>query len=731
VALCSVGLLLGSYWLAHRLFTPRPQPVTAAQALARARASFASRAPLALPRFGVSGTVRDTDAQPIAGASVCAACANCEGTTAPPSPCTQSDAQGRYALDRLAPGGYFVTASAPGFLPGSPSGGRPIFVEDAARGALDIALARGGAELAGVVLDATGGPVSHAHVRAIRMARARIALDAYSDDLGRFAFHVSDGPLLLVADADGYAPARASYVAPNTAAKLVLVPGATIAGDVVTAEDGAPVPGVTVHAIPAFAHGAGLSQTAQSDARGRFAIQRLEPGAYTLIARADHFVGDHAQPIALDLGETAEVRVALSAATEVTGRVVADDGAAPCRQGFVTLGAPDPTLPLPDAIDQAGRPFAAPEGVGPGPHQFAQIEADGSVRFPGVPSGYYFVTVQCVGHVLRAGPRVIHVAHEAAISDLRWDVAAGATLAIAVVDASRQPVPGARVEVRWPAFEDGRPVPNVPVVADAAGRVEIPGVLPGRYEVQAQGGPEAAEPVIAEVRRAGKTEVTLALRGAGAIEVELKTERGEAVEDMRLVALRVARDGAAADAGAALSPVDAGVTPLGGGRYRIGPLVEGRYVVRAEDGVSPPVQSGDGTRSFVQLGARGVARVSLRVSRGGAIRGRVIDEHGDPLPDVWVGARQAQDATPSLLAASSRFGGGAQRVLTDTEGAFAIDGLAAQDVQYTLHARSAHGGTARREGVRAGETVELTLATAPAPELQASTAPEQEVGFGR
>lgn len=114
-------------------------------------------------------------------------------------------------LAGLPAGGYFIAASAPGHAPASAQGGEPIYLAASAdRTGVNIALARGGARVRGSVVDATGGPIARARVRALRLTPPRLSLDLESDAQGRFEVWVEPGYIELSAEAEGYARARAS-----------------------------------------------------------------------------------------------------------------------------------------------------------------------------------------------------------------------------------------------------------------------------------------------------------------------------------------------------------------------------------------------------------------------------------------------------------------------------------------------------------------------------------------
>ena len=119
---------------------------------------------------------------------MCGACVSCEASTAGAAPCIESDGDGNYFLAGLAQRAYYVHASAEGYLPGTANGGEPVVVAAGTVEHVDVELPAGGALLTGTVLDATGGPIAGAHVRAVRALPPILAIDTSADADGRFRF---------------------------------------------------------------------------------------------------------------------------------------------------------------------------------------------------------------------------------------------------------------------------------------------------------------------------------------------------------------------------------------------------------------------------------------------------------------------------------------------------------------------------------------------------------------
>ena len=694
-AAACVVLLFG--WFALR----GQAPSTARRSEVERRAAAATRAAFHVARAAapsvaaLSGRIGATDGSAVGGALVCAACAGCDAIGAKPSPCVRSGGDGLYVFATLPEGTYYVQASADGFAPGTAQGGRALSITaPSARDGVDIVLARGGAQLQGVVHDATGGTVAHARVRAVRLSPPQFSFDTESDEAGRFALAVGEGALLLTAEAEDYAPYRGNHVAPSRDANLVLTPAGRVRGVVVAAADGAPLPGIEVRALPSRARNAPLFASAVSDERGQFALEGLEPGSFALSARGGRWFGELPQSIDLGLGEQrSDIVIEVAAAAEVQGRVLGERGE-PCEQGFVGLRAR--AAGLPDGRDaQAQRAYLGIE-------QVAHIQPDGSVRFEGVQAGDYGVTVRCIGRLLRAGPRTLVVGADS-IAGLTWTVADATTLAVRIVDDRKQPRPFVPFVLRKPDL-DGRGRAITVYNTDALGRFEVPGLPAGEYTVEPGRG-YRGEPVTVALREGVvRADATLVLGGSGTVEVEVVAASGTSIDRVRVSALEV-QPALVIDAKPA-KPIQA--VALGLGRFRIGPLPAGTYVVTADDGINPPVRAPGGGSVEVHHGT--TTRVALRLPPAVALSGRVSDASGAPAANVWVSATRVLDdaASPRLPPFE---GSGIGRVLTDEEGRFELDGLV-QSARYTVRVSEPYGSAAVVRDAMPGAPLAVVLPAA-------------------
>lgn len=215
--------------------------------------------------------------------------------------------------------------------------------------ALRVALPAAAAALDGRVVDEAGAPVAGAEVevvpyqeglvavddarRAARLGAAdphlalRSGLGVRTDDDGRFELGVARGTWIVIATADGLAPAVSEPVFAEGGARatlqLVAARGRTVRGVVVTSDD-RPVAGATVQAR--WLDGDHVLGDVRADATGEFALRGLPAAPIVLVASSDVA---RARPVKLDLtaADPAPVIVTLALDGAITGRVTDERGA--------------------------------------------------------------------------------------------------------------------------------------------------------------------------------------------------------------------------------------------------------------------------------------------------------------------------------------------------------------------------------------------------------------------
>jgi hypothetical protein len=389
-----------------------------------------------------------------------------------------------------------------------------------------------------------------------------------------------------------------------------------LAISVVREEDGLPLAGALV-----IARGGGTDERTHSDAAGR-ALLYLPPSTYRVQVPIGH-------------GRAASAAVAL-----------AEEGAA------VVLAVPTGHVVVGTVRGEGGEPL-------PGVDVVARIDdepvarkcttdADGTYRLAGLPGCDLRLEARALGsRELQRQATCALPAVEDGLVEARQDFAfrAGAPCRGMVRD------------------EHGRGVAEVTVLAettarfdpfeartDASGRFSFPFALPGdsaRFLVESEDVRQGAAP-----RRT--------LEAGRSLEVELTVVRGGEltgrVVDVRAVGFAsakvIAEETTSGDVAAQVV-----TTTDPDGRFRLATLGPGRYRCRVvcrgyPDAVSP---------TFDVLAGRSLDVGALLLDEGVAVRGRVLDDRGQPAADARVDVRRDGDEVG--------------HVLTDAAGEFVIDGL--------------------------------------------------------
>jgi protocatechuate 3,4-dioxygenase beta subunit len=625
----------------------------------------------------VSGSVRALTGEPISNATVCA----WPDSGAPQ--CTSSAPDGHYLLAGLSPVRVTVHAQAAEFLPAQwfaqHTTHREVKIQlipNQVREHIDIVLRPGGVPVHGLVRDIGGGVIEGATVWSTSDLFGRSPRSiARSDEDGRFTLWTPPGLIDLVADASGYATATRPAVVPGPTAEVRMTPESVIQGQVVSAKSGEPIEGVTITA--STRSNASESRSVRSGSGGRFDIDKLEPGVYEVGARGDELYGEAGELVHLGLAQIVDgLTIEVHPAFSVRGRVVVvgdhgHDEDRPCPRGVVRM------------TDRADDSKTLANRVG----------HDGEVQLRGVLPGNYEVTVHCDGMIGPAEVPDIVIADTSPTS-LVWEVHTGLAIHGVVVDARRAPVAGLRVEANMRANANEPRAPQTNGTSDVTledGRFSITGLIPGVYEVQPDGSPQAPIDVVIEPG-VDVHDVRVELPDDGTVAGTVRDPNGRPVV------------GVAVEVTAVTGPV----TVLSD--------LAGRFVVEHVPAGPARILTGDdeslfglddvepGVLAHVEAGS--VVEVDLVVApRDAVLRGRVVDANGAPVADAFV-THQLESSGSNEH--SLRWGSDEGYVLTDLDGRFELHGVV-EDVSYAIAAFRRGGGEALMDGVEPGQDVTLTL----------------------
>lgn len=653
-------------------------------------------------RGSIDGTVADPAGAPVAGARVCGYAYSDdipEDEIRDPF-CTTTGPDGRYRLADLLPARYELHAHAPRFAPGmypaeNQEGRDEKGVKLAAgesRTGIDIALAAGGVEVAGIVKDIGGGPVGGAWVYLKRGSGwgwgrgAAATLQSEAD--GTFRTWIAPGKVHATAEADGYARGEKDAIAPGQLIEILLTPESVLAGRVVEKQGGAPVPGARVQVGGSWSDGDGAAWgSAMTDQDGRFRLARLAPGRYKPTATARGRRGQAVESVLLGLGQTVEgIVIEVHPASVVTARVVLTDGKTPCTEGWVNL-----------QDEKAG-------------HQESDgIDADGKVEIEAAMPGHFEVQVRCTGYRSESDYPELVVEAGKDPPEQVWKVGAGAVLRGVVLAHDGRPVGAANVNVQPVIAEDAWSAWSWEET-EADGTFEVKGLAGGRYKVSAtpETEPGTDKPVEVEVPDQGEASVEIRLTQGGVIAGTVRDEDGVPVAQVQV----------RAQGKASMWRSNGGAQTLDDGSFRLEGLAPGPYRVIASrerywgGELRAPGKTDDdqaGEKAEVRAGQTTTADLVVE-SLSGVIRGRVVDSNGAAITDAFVDAERESDSAAAEEGGarrSMRWGWARSPVLTDTDGGFAIEKLSPGT--YMVRAFRKGGGEALVEHVKVGATVTVTI----------------------
>ena len=604
------------------------------------RAMRAWTDPSAPARSAIEGVVRGPDGKPLDGALVGAVPEDSDADElhVHSVSVTVSAGGGRFRIVGLRPGAYAAQATARGLSPAYRSG--LVVLDGETVKGIELRLEKGGVTVVGHLRDVGGGIVPGGRLHARRHGEERPEVfTAACDANGLCPLTLGKGGYTLVAEADGYAPAKKDIVAMlDQRVELQLAPAATLRGRVVDHTTHAPVPGASV-ALALQGSFVADSQVV-ADEGGVFEFRDLSPGEYQLSAAKGKLAGRAARPIAISLaGYAGDVTIEVAPARSILGRVLGPS--APAGGAKVLLR---PARSMGNVIARV------------------QAAADGRYSIDGLLPGAYQLRGESTG--LAPAVRDV-VVGEQDVDGADLSLSAGGEVNGIVLGKGRTPVAGALVSA---SVEDGEfRTSSAAARSGGDGRFHLDGLGAGLLFVSAShpdhgstDGPPARMAI------GEKKEMTLSLDASASIEGAVTWEDGAPAVG---VAVR-----AQSSSGDAVS-----TTTGDGGAFRLSPLAAGiHFVIATREAGALVARDPSGRQSEVVTVASEEHKsgVKLMLLRGGhKISGQVLGPDGTPVADAMVRADAEDEAGASTASGDPRVS--VQKTMTAADGAFTVEDLTA------------------------------------------------------
>ncbi|WP_169907692.1 carboxypeptidase regulatory-like domain-containing protein [Priestia abyssalis] len=257
-------------------------------------------------RGAISGTVLDTDGNPVTGNNIQVQIFN-ENKVLVTSVLANSD--GTYTISGLPPGNYFVTVTAPGFSASTVSA---QVTSDTTTNVVNVVTPDPVTLTVTVQNSATEAPIAGANV-SVRQQNGIIVGTGVTDSNGQFVFtNLPAGSLAITADASNFGTDSMSVFADrgavlNTTLSLSPNPG-NLNGFVSNIVNGDPIPNAVVQL---FDFTNTLVQAAVSDQFGQYSFSGISPGTYTVVANAADF-GQQSAGAIISSNQTSTLSFALT-----------------------------------------------------------------------------------------------------------------------------------------------------------------------------------------------------------------------------------------------------------------------------------------------------------------------------------------------------------------------------------------------------------------------------------
>lgn len=639
--------------VAHTTNEPRPD-----QSGAELRPDFMF--PVGSPSGVIEGSVFDDQGRPVAGAvvSIGPRLIGTKGYRERIKDSTptavRTDAKGHYRAENVRPGVLAVVATAPHFLPARV---QPVkLMPDASLVGIDLKLTAGGVRLYGSVTDTGGGPVPGALITAAGFEPAQepgsedasvLVITGIADDNGQFELYAKPLYHDVRVSASGYAPQDNWLdLHQETRHDVKLHPAAHIRG-VVRDENQHPIADAKVRIVLNAGYmtingSYDAGEPIVTDAEGNYSSPPLDPGRYTVSARAGALAVRAKEPVDVGLAAQVKLDLILSQGLVIGGRVT--DSA-----GKPIAGATLSTEPM-EWFSDAKPPVDA------------TTDKDGRYTIKGLLGPMVSLKVQAKGFGTKTRLEQQLLKDKA---DVDFKLAAEGSLLVTALGPNQQPLKGifvnVQIEPETPLEPGDFMVAEKPTGDDGTARIKA---LPsGKIRVNAHAMDHGGRSVADVAIEAGKeTAVTVHFDATGTIEGTVSWSDGSSAEGVHVNAWGKA---GGSDATAAKNGTFV-IKNLAAGSYTVVAFkMQGNVVVFNE---KPSAKA----MSIVDLKANerhdGVKLVLEKQNE--TIEGVVYGPDGLPAVAAQVGATGNNNA--KYGGCDVAYGG---KVISDAQGRFKIEGL--------------------------------------------------------
>lgn len=618
-----------------------------------------------------------------------------------------ADATGAWVAPKVPPGGYVITATAVGFLPGQTT--KTWVASGEQKTGVVIALAAGGTLVHGTVTDIGGGPVQDAKISlhlADRFDWDRSDFVAMTGRDGKYELSLPDGNYNAAAKHDDYTEKDADFEVRGkpVTQDFVLTPGASVRGVVIARDTGKPVPFALVHA--GAQHGRfdnGGMPNATTDAEGNFTVKSLGAGVIAISAFARGYATVAPVTVEVGIGEQVDnVRVVVDRAFTISGTTVkkgTKTGVAGVHLGVFSM--------------QGG------QVVGPDPS-----DDQGRWEIYGVKPGSFMIFAFGEAAVPNIGKQVQVVDKD--VSGVEIELETGVTIAGRV-----NPPQEATISVELAGevgltnlFEAVKTL-MVHGTSDAqSGAFTLHNVPAGALKLvaRATAGPTGKLPII--VTEVDQRDVVVELEVRAAIAGKVVDTAGAPVVGASVAAQRTDEH---KDSQINFGDRGNHVTSGADGGFKIVGLEAGTYQLSArgesdgfDDEILTPEKKKQREKSAITI-ANGDTKTGVVLTvpaHDGVIRGVVVGADRQPVADSWVTAKHIPDKAPvekgkehdsdNEWRDDSTYWSASEPVLTGADGKFTISKLRAGD--YLVVADGPRGSSRAEKKAKPGDSITIELA---------------------